>query len=264
MHLSLRTAFCAVMLLAALSVSGCPRCDCGQGDGTGGNVQMTPFSGRFGYGLSGAFGFEGSLTKNQLSDQAWRMEGSFTFPTGGYTVETPVILVEESYPEQVSVTIKVNPPAPDAIVTQVVTVVPVTADITASNQALFNIRITGAGVLSCPNAMEVTLKNAKDEWVLESGSTAPRLLITCPSGIGEATIQFDAACPLKKLLVGLRYGPEQPFPRLEAFEATNASGGKWSGLVPCICSGFIQVELPEAALQAENGPLTIHWVDMYR
>ena len=264
MHVSFRTGICAVMLLAALSVSGCPHCDCGQGDITGGNVLLTPFSGRFGYGLSGAFGFEGSLTKNQLSDQAWRMEGTFTFPTGGYTVETPVILVAESYPEQVSVTIKVNPPAPDVLVAQMVTVVPVTADITASNLALFKIRITGAGVLSCPNAVEVALKNKKDEWVLESGSTAPRLLLTCPSGIGEATVQLDAACPLQKLLVGLRYDPNRPFTRLEGFEATDGNGGRWADLTPHMCAGFIQVELPEAALSAENGPLTLHWVDMYR
>jgi hypothetical protein len=252
------------ILLAAPVLSGCPRCDCGKGELATANVQLTPFSGRFGYGLSGPYGFEGSLAKNQLSDAAWRLEASFTFPTGGYTVDAPVILVAESYPEQVSVSINVTPPAPGAIVTQVVTEVPVTADITASNGALFNIRVTGAGIEYCPDAVQVTPKNADDAAVLEAGNTAPRLLITSPSGIGEATAQLNAACPLKKMLVGLRYEPNRPFTRQEGFEVIAENGKRWASFGACPCLGFIQIELPEAALAPENGTLTLRWVDMYR
>ncbi len=259
-----RAGLAASAIFVALVAGGCLRCDCGQGNETGANVQMTPFSGRFGYGLSGTFGFLGSLTKDQLTDQAWRLEASFTFPTGGYSVDAPVIMVAESDPEQVSVVLRVTAPAPDAVVTQVVTVVPVTADITASNEARFTIRITSSAGVSCPDAVQVALKNEKDAWVLESGTTAPRLLIACPSGIGEATLLFDASCPLKELLVGLRYGPNQPFTRLEGFEATNGNGGRWFGPSASFCPGFVQVELPEAALAPENGPLTLRWVDMYR
>ena len=264
MHTVFRAAWVAASLLVAMLASGCPRCDCGKGDETGAIVQMTPFSGRFGYGLSGPYGFLGSLTKDQLTDPAWRLEGNFVFPTGGYTVEDPVIIVLESYPEQVSVNIKVTPPPPDAIVTQMVTVVPVTADITASNEAKFTIRVTGAGVLSCPDAVLATLKNEKDAWELEAGATAPRLLITCPSGIGEATIQFNPSCPVNKLLIGLRYEPNRPFTRLEGFEVIAENGQRWASFGTGLCLGFIQIELPEAALAAENGALTLRWVDMYR
>jgi hypothetical protein len=262
--LALRPALAALLGFTALFSAGCPRYDCERGDETGANVQMVPFSGRFGYGLSGPYGFLGSLTNYQLTDQAWRLDGSFVFPTGGYTVDEPVILVAESYPEQVSVTLRVTPPAPDAIVTQAVSVVPVTADITASNEARFNIRVTGAAILPCPDTVQVTLKNDKDKWVLESGATAPRLLITCPSGIGEATIQFNPSCPLKKLLIGLRYDQNRPFARLENFDATSENTGPITDFSSCVCPGFVQVELPETALMAENGLLTLRWVDMYR
>ena len=259
-----RIALLSLSVCAALFCGGCPRCDCDTGDGNAANVQMTPFSGRFGYGLSGPFGFLGTLTKEQITDEAWRLEGNFAFPTGGYTVGTPVILVAESYPEQVSVTIPVTAPAPGSIVTQAISVVPVTADITASNGARFSIRITGGGTLPCPDAVQVTVKNEKDAWTLEAGATAPRIVIDCPSGIGEATIRFDESCPLRKLLVGLRYGPNQPFTKLEDFDASSEAGGPVRSFSACSCPGFIQVALPESALNPANGTLTIRWVDLYR
>ncbi len=264
MHTAYRSGMCLALLLAALFMGGCPRCDCGLGEAGNTNVQLTPFSGRFGYGLSGPYGFEGALTKNQLSDAAWRLEASFSFPTGGYTVDTPIILVAESYPEQVSVSIKVTPPAPGTIVTQAVTEVPVTADITASNGALFNIRVVGDGVVSCPETIQFTPKNPEDEWVVGQGTTAPRLVITSPSGIGEATLLLDPACPVKKLLIGLRYKENRPFTRLEGFEVIAQDGRRWASFGVCLCFGFIQIELPEAALAPENGPLTVRWVDQYR
>ncbi len=264
MHAVLRSGLCLAMLLAALFLGGCPRCDCAQGETGNTNVQLTALSGRFGYGLSGPYGFEGSLTKNQLADAAWRLEASFSFPTGGYTVDTPIILVAESFPEQVSVTIKVTPPAPGTIVTQAVTEMPVTADITASNAAVFNIRIVGEGVVSCPDTIQVALKNSGDQWTVDQGATAPRLLITSPSGTGEATVQIDPTCPVNKLLVGLRYKENRPFTSLEGFEVIAQDGRRWASFGVCLCFTFIQIELPEAALTAENGPLTLRWVDTYR
>ncbi len=108
-------------------------------------VRMMPFSGRFGYGLAGAFGFTGSLTKQALTDPAWLLEGTFTFPTGGYAVALQEILIAESYPEQVSVTIVVTPPPPNVPVPQVITQASVTAEIAVANGATFKIR-----TLTCP------------------------------------------------------------------------------------------------------------------
>ncbi len=104
-------------------------------------VRLVPFSGRFGYSLEGPYGFTGSLTKEELTDADWCLEGEFSFPTAGYAVSDPVIRVAESYPEQVSVVITVTPPAADSSVAQVITHVTVTATITASNEALFSIEI---------------------------------------------------------------------------------------------------------------------------
>jgi hypothetical protein len=139
-------------LLVVLVAGGCPPKDCGQGNETTTDVTMTPFSGRFGYGLSGPIGFVGTLTKDQLTDPAWHLEGSFSVPTGGYAVEAPEIIVAESYPEQVSVTLRVTVPAPDAIVTQMAGVIPVAADITASNEAKFTIQIITSDAVPCPDA----------------------------------------------------------------------------------------------------------------
>jgi hypothetical protein len=264
MHIVFRSGLCLVLLTATLFLGGCPPCDCGKGEESTGNVQLTPLSGRFGYGLSGPYGLQGTLTKNRLSDAAWRLEASFSFPTEGFTVATPVVLVAESFPEQVTVTLKVTPPPSYAIVLRKVTEVPVSTDITASNSALFNIRVVGPGVVSCLDAIQVTLKNSADQGTLEQGLTAPRLLITSPSGIGEATVQPDATCPLTGLLIGLRYAANRPFTRLESFEVTAENGGQWTAFTVCTCAGFMQVTLPQAALAPENGALTLRWVDAYR
>ncbi|MFH0824446.1 MAG: hypothetical protein V2B18_16960 [Pseudomonadota bacterium] len=104
-------------------------------------VLLIPLSGRFGYSLEGPYGFTGSLTKEAITDADWCLEGDFNLPTAGFAVSEPVVRVAESYPEQVFVTITVTPPAPDSVVAQVITQVPVTAVITASNEAVFTIEI---------------------------------------------------------------------------------------------------------------------------
>ena len=126
-------------VFAALLSTGCP---CPRCNDT--LVQMTPFSGRFGYYLEGPYNFVGSLTKENLTDQNWRLEGEFAFPTSGYTVGEPDVRIMESFPEQVFVTIEVTPPPPRLCVIQVITNVTVTAAIPASNQAQFTIHITTA------------------------------------------------------------------------------------------------------------------------
>lgn len=120
---------------------GCPCITPGNGSNDGESVRLTPYADRLGYALEGPHDFVGSLTKQDVDDPEWHLEGDFTFPTAGYTVDEPDIRVAESYPEQVFVTITVTPPAPGSIVAQVITHVPVTADIAASNLAQFRILI---------------------------------------------------------------------------------------------------------------------------
>jgi len=104
-------------------------------------VQLIPFSGRFGYGLRGPYSFEGSLTKDYPGSSAWLLMGQFTFNTGGYLVLPPEVSIQESYPEQVSVVIRVIPPPPDVFVPMVIMPMSVTAEISVSAEALFNIRV---------------------------------------------------------------------------------------------------------------------------
>jgi len=51
---------------------------------------------------------------------------------------------------------------------------------------------------------------------------------------------------------------------VEGFEVVAENGKRWASFGVCLCFGFAQIELPEAALAAENGALTLRWVDMYR
>jgi len=104
-------------------------------------VQMIPFSGRFGYGLEGPYGFRGSLTKDRLTDANWRLEGEFAFPTPGYCVKRPRVAVAESFPEQVTVKLIVVPPPEGSVLPQVITNVSIETDIPASNQARFVIHV---------------------------------------------------------------------------------------------------------------------------
>lgn len=125
----------AVFLAAAALLSGCP---CGTDELP---VTLTAFSGRFGYYLSGPYGFDGSLTKENLGDAEWTLEGTFQFPTSGYAMLGPEILVMESYPEQVTVRMRVVPPPAGSVVLQVITPRTVTYKITASDQAAFTISV---------------------------------------------------------------------------------------------------------------------------
>ena len=42
-------------------------------------LSLSPFSGRFGFYMEGPYNFVGDLTKENLTDPAWRLSGMFTF-----------------------------------------------------------------------------------------------------------------------------------------------------------------------------------------
>lgn len=123
-----------VALFAGI-LSGCP---CGTGSTP---VQMTAFSGRFGYYLAGPYGFEGALTKSDINSPTWTLEGTFQFPTSGYSVLGPSILVAESFPEQVTIRMRVLLPPEGSAQLTVITPVTVRYTVDASNQASFNISV---------------------------------------------------------------------------------------------------------------------------
>lgn len=132
-------------------------------------VELTPFSGRFGYGLAGPFDFTGELTKDSLEDPAWRLTGTFNFPSSGFEVLEPEIIIRESYPEQVSVTFRINAPAPDAPVLQVYTSITVSAEIAVANGATFEMTtvtctlpLSGEGEL--PAEGELPPEGEGDDW----------------------------------------------------------------------------------------------------
>ena len=132
-------------------------------------VQLIPFSGRFGYGLRGPFDFTGELTKDSLEEAAWRLTGTFNFPTSGYGLLEPEIIIRESYPEQVSVIFRINAPAPDAPVLLVYTSVTVSAEIAVANGATFDMTVvtctpplSGEGEL--PAEGELPPEGEGDDW----------------------------------------------------------------------------------------------------
>ena len=127
-----RIALPAMLVGAAVLLAGCP---CGE-EVPG---ELTPFSGRFGYFVAGPWGFEGALTKENLGDPEWTLEGTFQFPSSGYTVLAPEVQVAESYPEQVLIRIRVLTPSPGQVVLPVITEAPVSFTIPASDRAEFNV-----------------------------------------------------------------------------------------------------------------------------
>ncbi len=105
-------------------------------------VTLTPLSGRYGYAFEGPVGLQGTITKDNLTDAAWKVEGKFIFPTGGYELLEPEITVAESYPEQVFIKFKVIVPGPNDIVAMVYSEQPFSYLVTASNEAAFSVSVT--------------------------------------------------------------------------------------------------------------------------
>ena len=130
----IRTMMLILLTLGmGLVFSGCP---CGEEA-----VTLTPLSGPFGYHFEGPYDLQGNLTKDNLEDAEWELNGKFVFPTGGYSAAQPEVTVAESYPEQVTIVLRVREPLPGTPVTQVVMEVPVAAAISASNEAMFSMKV---------------------------------------------------------------------------------------------------------------------------
>lgn len=127
-RLTLLTVF-----LAGASLSGC---FCVPVTAT---AVVEPIPGELGYTVTGSYDLEGTITKDSPSDPDWTFDGSFVFTTGGYSVAEPEVVVMESFPEQVRITLPVTPPPPGAIVTQALEEVFVAASIYASNEAQFEV-----------------------------------------------------------------------------------------------------------------------------
>ncbi len=97
------------------------------------------------YDVSGPYGFEAALTKEE--GQAWVLEGAFSFPTSGYEVVDTDVRIAESYPEQVSVVFTVLRPLPGSVVLQVVEIKPVRIEIPVSDEARFQVFFQTPGCL---------------------------------------------------------------------------------------------------------------------
>ena len=123
------------MLLAGLVLGSCVLAGCPCGEEM--PVELTPLSGPFGYHVEGPWGLEGTLTKAELTDAVWRLEATFQFPSSGYTLLAPQVMVAESYPEQVSIEIPVL--QPEGVVLPVITERQVVVEVPASNEAEFDI-----------------------------------------------------------------------------------------------------------------------------
>jgi hypothetical protein len=121
----------------------------------------------------------------------------------------------------------------------------------------------GCGCFLSADRFHVELQRPKDSWEFVPGICEPVICITSPSGIGSAQIDFEPGCFSRRFAVGLRYAAGEPFTRLEGFEVTGGAG-KWESSMRMTQDDFMRIEIPEAAFDAGNMPLTVSWVDMYR
>jgi hypothetical protein len=91
-----------------------------------------------GYTFTGSLGLEGALTYDADAG-AWKLKGSFTFPTGGFTLHPVEVVVMESYPEQVRVVFRITKPGPGAMVTMALVEAPFEEQIAVSREATFTL-----------------------------------------------------------------------------------------------------------------------------
>lgn len=127
----MRKTIIAVVALALLGLAGCY---CKKD-----SVTLTPLSGRFGYAFEGPLGLQGTLTKENLADAEWLLEGKFVFPSGGYRILEPEVRVAESHPERVFVKFSVVTPGPNDFVTMAITEEAFSHYVSASNDAFFSV-----------------------------------------------------------------------------------------------------------------------------
>jgi len=125
-------AYVMVSAIMVAAVAGCP-------NGTASvksEFPLIPEGG--GYTFTGSLGLEGTLT-HDADAGAWMLKGSFTFPTGGYTLHPVEVVVMESYPEQVRVVFRVTKPGPGAMVTMALVEAPFQEQIAVSREATFTL-----------------------------------------------------------------------------------------------------------------------------
>lgn len=140
-------AFRAAALVLMLALTACPSPVDRGGEPAASGAQpatLDPLPGETAYAVSGPHGLTATL---RYAEQAaeWTLDGHFTVPTGGYRVPAASIEVMESMPEQVRVVLTVIPPPDDAMVTQVVTDLPVNERVEASAEARFEIFVVESG-----------------------------------------------------------------------------------------------------------------------
>ena len=103
---------------------------------------LTPFPDSYGFTiLEETTGFEGTLVKNDPNSRIWRLEGVFTFPTKGYTVLEQKIVVRETWPEQVEITVYIRSPKVLSFVCSSNDNMPISAKITADTNAKFRMKM---------------------------------------------------------------------------------------------------------------------------
>lgn len=85
--------------------------------------------------------FEGTVVRRSFDSNQWTLEGNFSFPTQGYTVGEPSIIVRESWPEQVLITITFWSPKVISWVSSCNSDMPVTASFNAAPNAQITLSI---------------------------------------------------------------------------------------------------------------------------
>ncbi|NLN92072.1 MAG: hypothetical protein GX130_02025 [Candidatus Hydrogenedens sp.] len=128
--------------LTAILLTGCHIVSASDWDTKGENIPLTPLEDGTGYSLySSVYGLQGTLTKKPDSKEPWKLEGKISLPSSGYNLKEPEILVAESYPEQVSITLTVVPPPRGTIVLPAFFWYSFEAEIQASAEAQFSVKL---------------------------------------------------------------------------------------------------------------------------
>jgi len=131
---------------------------------------------------------------------------------------------------------------------------------------VLGVALSGCPVSLCTSFLEkteVTLQKPADACTVTENEGRTVFLFTCPSGIGSATVQLAEGFAPCRFNVGLRYGPSEPFTRLEGFQVI---AGDLEFLDPPRTEGasYLEVQMPDGAFASGITSLTIRWVDMYR
>lgn len=143
----LSSALRAAPLVLVLALTACPSSvDRGGAPMPSGAepAAVEPASGETAFAVSGPHGLSATLRYQEQSGE-WVLDGHFTVPTGGYNASLARVDIVRSAPEQVRVVLALELPPPDALVTQVVTDLPVHARIEASAEARFEVFVTDRG-----------------------------------------------------------------------------------------------------------------------